>query len=94
VFRWGGDEFLILLSCAEEEARRRGVALQMDFARYSAAATLPPGVGLSIGSAEITEDSDDVMGLIKVADDRMYQNKRAQHRNHAPARAARATKAR
>ena len=24
VFRWGGDEFLILLSCAEEEARRRG----------------------------------------------------------------------
>ena len=92
VFRWGGDEFLILLSCAEEEARRRGVALQMDFARYSAAATLPPGVGLSIGSAEITEDSDDVMGLIKLADERMYENKRAQHRNHAPVRSGRATK--
>jgi diguanylate cyclase (GGDEF)-like protein len=94
VFRWGGDEFLVLLSCAEEEARRRGTALQVDFARYSNAATLPPGVGLSIGSAEITEESDDVMGLIKVADERMYQNKRAQRRNHAPARSLRATKAR
>ena len=24
VFRWGGDEFLILLSCGEDEARARG----------------------------------------------------------------------
>ena len=94
VFRWGGDEFLILLSCAEEEARRRGTALQIDFARYSTAATLPPGVGLSIGSAEITEQSDDVLGLIKVADDRMYQNKRAQRRNRPQVPAARASKAR
>ena len=31
VFRWGGDEFLILLSCGEEEARRRGTALQSRF---------------------------------------------------------------
>ena len=53
VFRWGGDEFLILLSCGEEEARRRGTALQIDFARYSTAASLPPGVGLSIGCAEV-----------------------------------------
>ena len=94
VFRWGGDEFLILLSCADEEARRRGIALQIDFARYSTAAKLPPGVGLSIGSAEITEQSDDLMGLIKVADDRMYQNKRAQRRNRPSAPSARATKAR
>ena len=83
VFRWGGDEFLILLSCGEDEARRRGLALQMDFARYSTAATLPPGVGLSIGSAEVTDETDDVMGLIKVADERMYENKRAQRRNRA-----------
>jgi diguanylate cyclase (GGDEF)-like protein len=97
VFRWGGDEFLILLSCAEEEARRRGVALQMDFARYSTAATLPPGVGLSIGSAEVTEGTEGtegVMGLIKVADERMYENKRAQRRNRAPAAPTRARKAR
>ena len=24
VFRWGGDEFLVLMSCGEDEARRRG----------------------------------------------------------------------
>ena len=32
VFRWGGDEFLVLISCAEDEARQRGAALQMAFA--------------------------------------------------------------
>jgi diguanylate cyclase (GGDEF)-like protein len=92
VFRWGGDEFLILLSCGEDEASRRGVALQQDFARYSTAATLPLGVGLSIGSAEITDETDDVMALIRVADERMYDNKRAQRRNR-PHSSARATKA-
>ena len=53
VFRWGGDEFLILFSCAEDEARSRGSALQGDFARYAQAAKLPAGVGLSVGSAEV-----------------------------------------
>jgi diguanylate cyclase (GGDEF)-like protein len=81
VFRWGGDEFLILLSCGEDEGRRRGTALQVDFARYSTAATLPSGVGLSIGCAEISAETDDVMALIKLADERMYENKRALRRN-------------
>ncbi len=95
VFRWGGDEFLILLSCGEEEARRRGTALQIDFARYSTAATLPTGVGLSIGCAEVTEEASDVMALIKVADERMYENKRAHRRNRPQTQPARvATKAR
>jgi diguanylate cyclase (GGDEF)-like protein len=80
VFRWGGDEFLILLSCGEEEARRRGVALQHDFARYAVTATLPASVGLSMGCVEVAEGSEDVMALIKVADERMYENKRAQRR--------------
>ena len=92
MFRWGGDEFLILLSCGEDEAHRRGTALQIEFARYSTAATLPSGVGLSIGSAEVTEDTSDVMALIKVADERMYENKRAQRRNRAHAVSVRASK--
>jgi diguanylate cyclase (GGDEF)-like protein len=94
VFRWGGDEFLILLSCGEDEAQRRGTALQVDFARYSTAATLPVGVGLSIGCAEVSDGTDDVMALIKVADGRMYENKRAQRRNRPHAAPARASKAR
>jgi hypothetical protein len=38
---------------------------------------------VSIGSAEVTDTTDDVMGLIKVADERMYENKRAQRANRA-----------
>jgi diguanylate cyclase (GGDEF)-like protein len=77
VFRWGGDEFLVLLSCGEEEARRRGTALQSDFTEFAEEAELPPGVGLSIGCAEITSETKDVMDLIKLADERMYENKRS-----------------
>jgi diguanylate cyclase (GGDEF)-like protein len=79
VFRWGGDEFLVLLSCVENEAERRGALLQSDFGRYAEASRLPLGVGLSIGCAEVSadaEDVDDVIGLIKVADERMYEDKR------------------
>ncbi len=57
VFRWGGDEFLILLSCGEEEARRRGTALQMDFARYSTAATLPTGLASASAAPRSREDA-------------------------------------
>jgi diguanylate cyclase (GGDEF)-like protein len=94
VFRWGGDEFLILLSCGEDEAQRRGMALQTDFARYSIAATLPAGVGLSIGCAEVTSETEDVMALIKLADERMYEDKRALRRNRPPIPRARITTAR
>ena len=77
VFRWGGDEFLILLSCGEQEARRRAVTLQAAFASSPETASLPRGVGLSVGAAELDDDSDDVMSLVRTADERMYENKRA-----------------
>jgi diguanylate cyclase (GGDEF)-like protein len=76
VFRWGGDEFLILISCNEREARRRGEALQAAFAESRHRETLPPGVALSVGCAEIEDGTEDVMALVKVADGRMYENKR------------------
>jgi diguanylate cyclase (GGDEF)-like protein len=76
VFRWGGDEFLALLSCTEQEARRRGRALQQAFAESPGSASLPAGVGLSIGCAEVRAGQDNVMELVKVADERMYENKR------------------
>ncbi|HEX2456718.1 MAG TPA: GGDEF domain-containing protein [Vicinamibacterales bacterium] len=77
VFRWGGDEFLILLSCGEQEARRRAVTLQKAFANSPETASLPRGVGLSVGAAELDDDSDDVITLVRTADERMYENKRA-----------------
>lgn len=75
VFRWGGDEFLVLISCTQQEAARKGRDLQEAFAATETQA-LPPGVGLSIGCAEVPNDASDVMALVKIADERMYENKR------------------
>jgi len=76
VFRWGGDEFLALLSCNEAEARKRGAALETAFTRSPDVRAMPAEVRLSIGCAEVRDDETDVMSLVKVADDRMYENKR------------------
>jgi diguanylate cyclase (GGDEF)-like protein len=76
VFRWGGDEFLILMSCREAEAIRRATALQSAFTSSADADGLPSGVGLSVGCAEIQDDTEDVLALIKTADERMYRNKK------------------
>jgi diguanylate cyclase (GGDEF)-like protein len=85
VFRWGGDEFLVLISCAENEALRRAAALQDAFAASPNVVDLPPGVGLSIGCVEVAPDTDDIMPLIQAADERMYADKkrhRAARRKH------------
>ena len=37
---------------------------------------MPAEVRLSIGCAEIDDDETDVMSLVKMADGRMYENKR------------------
>lgn len=76
VFRWGGDEFLILMSCREEEARRKAEDLQDAFAASADVTELPPGVGLSIGCVEVPSKVTDIMALVKVADERMYGNKK------------------
>jgi len=76
VFRWGGDEFVVLISCTEEEALRRGRELQHAFATAPHAAHLPPGVALSVGCVEVPPDIDDMMPLIQAADERMYANKK------------------
>jgi diguanylate cyclase (GGDEF)-like protein len=80
VFRWGGDEFLILLSCPEEQARRRGEAMKAAFAKSTEAASLPKGVGLSVGCIEVPLDTTDVLRHVRTADERMYDNKRASRR--------------
>jgi diguanylate cyclase (GGDEF)-like protein len=76
VFRWGGDEFLILLSCREEEALRKGWELQSDFSRSPVVAGLPKGVGLSFGGAEVSALADSASEALKLADERMYTDKR------------------
>jgi len=83
VFRWGGDEFLILISCGVEEALRKSVQLQERFAQSAQTAMLPSGVGLSIGCVEIGEDAQDIMDLVRLADERMYEDKSRGRRRRA-----------
>jgi diguanylate cyclase (GGDEF)-like protein len=76
VFRWGGDEFLILMSCREEQALHKAKELQKAFASSPEPASLPSGVGLSVGCAEVPPDATDIMAIVKIADERMYRDKK------------------
>ena len=77
VFRYGGDEFLVLITCSGDEARRKGGHLKAAFDAAPEAADLPPGLGLSVGVIEVPQDTTDLMPLIKAADRRMYEDKHA-----------------
>ena len=75
LFRWGGDEFLMLLSCSIEEAREKGTELATAFRTALKTSGLPTGVGLSVGCSEVTAHTDDIMQRIREADEAMYRHK-------------------
>ena len=75
VFRWGGDEFLVLISCVGAEAEKKAKALKATFDSAPEAVELPPGIGLSVGFAEVPQGTTDLLPLVKEADERMYQDK-------------------
>jgi diguanylate cyclase (GGDEF)-like protein len=75
LFRWGGDEFLMLLTCTEAEAIRKGTDLSSAFADSVKGTDFPAGFGLSVGAAELPPDRADVLSVIKDADARMYRQK-------------------
>jgi len=75
VIRWGGDEFLLLLTCSLKEAQRKGDELKRAFELENETRTLPDGIGLSIGVAAADDDADDLREAIRVADGRMYRDK-------------------
>jgi diguanylate cyclase (GGDEF)-like protein len=75
VFRWGGDEFLVLITCTGEEAVRKAAQLKASFDASPEAIDLPPGIGLSVGCSEVPEGATDIMPLIREADERMYEDK-------------------
>ncbi|MGE5246642.1 MAG: diguanylate cyclase [Betaproteobacteria bacterium] len=89
VFRWGGDEFLALITCTGDEARRKAGALKAAFEAAPETKDLPPGIGLSVGWAEVPGGTTDLMPLVNDADQRMYRDKRPPaRRRSAKARSA------
>jgi len=75
VFRWGGDEFLVLITCSGEEAERKAVQLKAAFDAAPEAIDLPPGIGLSVGWTEVPAGTTDLMPVVREADERMYRDK-------------------
>jgi diguanylate cyclase (GGDEF)-like protein len=76
VFRWGGDEFLVLMSCDEDRARTKAAEIQTAFASHQLTRQLPPGTGLSAGCVVVPPNTRDLLPLIREVDARMYANKR------------------
>lgn len=75
VIRWGGDEFLLLLTCGMSEAEHEADDLKRAFERERQTASLPEGIGLSIGVAPVSIDAEDFAAAIRLADSRMYRDK-------------------
>jgi diguanylate cyclase (GGDEF)-like protein len=75
VFRHGGDEFLVLITCTAEEAERKAAVLKAAFDAAPEASDLPPGIGLSVGVVEVPQGATDLTPLIREADRRMYEDK-------------------
>jgi diguanylate cyclase (GGDEF)-like protein len=75
VIRWGGDEFLLLLTCTMSEAQKKAAELKHAFDDEREVAGLPQGIGLSIGVAAAAPETDDLAEAIRVADANMYRDK-------------------
>jgi diguanylate cyclase (GGDEF)-like protein len=72
--RWGGDEFLLLLSCGEDEAKAKAANLKDAFEKERIAAALPLYLGISVGVAPVSPD-EGLRAAIREADSQMYGDK-------------------
>jgi diguanylate cyclase (GGDEF)-like protein len=83
-FRYGGDEFAALLP--ETDSAAAGQVLQRLQERLHHSlrvARLPEPVGISYGSASFPADANSALALLKVADARLYEDKRANQAKHS-----------
>ncbi len=77
--RYGGDEFVVILPettlpAAEVVIRKIGAAIQLINERVSE--RYAAHLALSVGAANFPLDGNDLEGLLKIADDRLYRAKR------------------
>jgi diguanylate cyclase (GGDEF)-like protein len=75
VIRWGGDEFLLLLTCPAAEAEAKAADLKRAFGEERELANLPPRIGLSMGVAAVSLEAENLQEAIREADTRMYRDK-------------------
>jgi len=80
VIRWGGDEFLLLLTCTGEEAAVKADELKAAFAHERDASSLPAEIGLSVGVAAVEDNAETLSHAIRAADAEMYRDKLADRR--------------
>ncbi len=80
VIRWGGDEFLLLLTCGHAEAQGKAAELKVAFERERRETGLPAGIGLSTGVATVSSDAPALSDAIRLADSRMYADKAGEPR--------------
>ncbi len=77
-FRYGGDEFAALLpETAGEAAGHLLQRLQERLHHSPRVAQLREPIGISCGNASFPTDADTALALLKVADTRLYEDKRA-----------------
>ena len=76
VFRWGGDEFLVLLSATGEDAKIKCNQIRRAFLESVIVQNLPDGVDVSIGIVAVPPEARELDTLIDQADREMYRRKR------------------
>ena len=83
LFRWGGDEFLILIWGTQRDATQMGAQLKAAFGALRDTSQLPPTLGLSVGCAEVSPDTTDMASVISEADQQMYEDRNSRRRGTA-----------
>lgn len=76
VFRWGGDEFLAVVTCDEAAAAAKAHEIKDAFAAEPLLTEMPAGTGLSIGCVTVPADATELLSFVQLADRRMYEAKR------------------
>jgi diguanylate cyclase (GGDEF)-like protein len=81
IFRYGGEEFVVLLpetplSEATKVAERIRIFIETESPRFLTQVTKTHGVTVSVGVASLPGDGSDTGTLLKTVDDLMYQAKR------------------